>query len=51
MSASGSFDLFRSELVVGIALIVMRWYDGSAFRVSLCENDACIVRVGQPHSR
>ena len=39
-SARGSLDLLRRELVVGIALIVMRWYDGSALRVGLCENDA-----------
>ena len=39
-SARGSFDFCRSELVVGIALIVERWYDGSELRVSLCEKDA-----------
>lgn len=29
--ARGSLDLLRSAGVVGIALIVERWYDGSTF--------------------
>ncbi len=41
IKASGILDFWRSELVVGIAFRVDLWYDGSAFRVGDCENEAC----------
>lgn len=41
INASGILDFWRSELVVGMAFRVDRWYDGSAFRVGDCENEAC----------
>lgn len=40
MSARGSLDLFSSELVVGMALIVERWYEGSQLALGLEENEA-----------
>lgn len=38
--------MLRRELVVGMALMVERWYEGSQFLSSLWEKEACA-----PHNR
>ena len=40
MRPSGILDLFSSAFVVGTALSVQRWYDGSALAFGFCEMHA-----------